>query len=62
MIMFIRVSSFTIQADGAIERRTAEAPAITRPAPITVRIVASNDKREVLRLLRRMADELEAIP
>lgn len=58
--MFIRVSSFTIQADGQIERRAVDVPAVIKPAPIVVRVVDEIDRREAVRLLRRFLDELEA--
>ncbi|MGE0283322.1 MAG: hypothetical protein AB7F09_15830 [Parvibaculaceae bacterium] len=59
---FAMVNTFTIKADGHIERRQVEVPAIVSPAPITVRIVDGTDKYEALRLLRRFTDELEAMP
>lgn len=60
--MFAKVNTFTVKANGSIERRQVETAFIVSPAPITVRIVDGTDRHEALRLLRRFADELEAMP
>jgi hypothetical protein len=60
--MFTRINSFSIKPDGHIERRQAEVPMVIKPAPVVVRIVDGTDKREALQLIRRLVDELEAMP
>lgn len=60
--MFIRINSFSIKADGHIERRLTEAPMVISPAPVVVRIVEGTEKHEALQLIRRLIDELEAMP
>ena len=57
---YSKIISFQISADGQIERRAVEVPAVIKPAPIVVRVVDEIDRREAVRLLRRFLDELEA--
>jgi hypothetical protein len=56
------VNHFEIKADGTIERTQGPAPSAGNPPPISVRIMEGVNKQQALHLLRRLCDQLEAMP
>jgi hypothetical protein len=61
-IMFIKTNVLTVQSDGKIERRQGEVPAIVGCPALKVSTPADADGPDVVRMLRRLADEIEAQP
>jgi len=57
--MFTRHHTYSLEPDGAMDRRQGELPAIIRLAPVRVSITDGTDHRLAARLLRRLADEIE---
>ena len=60
--MFVKLHSFSISEADLIERRSAELPASIKPPPVTVRVIDGLDRHEAVRLIRRLADEIETAP
>jgi hypothetical protein len=58
-VTYARHLSIAIEADGRMERRQSELPAVIRRPPVTVSTPEGTDGRLVAKLLRRLADEIE---
>lgn len=60
MTIFAKHVTYRVEADGRIERSEGHMPAVLKLPPVSVTMPVWADPRETARLLRRLADELEA--
>jgi hypothetical protein len=60
--MFITTTVFTVTQAGKIERHRGEVPAIVGCPALKVCTPADADGHDVVRMLRRLADEIEEMP
>jgi hypothetical protein len=57
---FTQLITFTVTAEGLIERSTGQVPSVLRTPALSVTIAPTATAQATARLLRRLADELEA--
>ncbi len=62
MTIFAEHTTYRLNSDGSIERSTGQMPAVLKLPPVSVTTPAWAEPRVTARLLRRLADELEAQP
>ena len=52
--------TYNIDADGKIERREGQLPTVIKRSPFSVTVVDGTDLRLACKLLRQLADDMEA--
>jgi|GEM_PF-5917019 len=60
MSTFSKHQTFSVDQDGNIQRRTSELPAVVKLPALSVTIGSYATPQKTARLLRRLADEIEA--
>lgn len=62
MTTFTRHVHYRVDLDGHIERRVSEMPALLKLAPLSVSTPEDASPKVTARLLRLLANEIEALP
>lgn len=57
---FATHSTYNIDADGRIERREGQLPAVIKRSPVSITVLDGTDLYLACKLLRQLADDLEA--